>query len=185
VLEPVLALLAGLACAAGPQFSTTWPCRYLKSVQDLATAPDDAHRLYVLPDAAKAAFELGKRDEARQYARELLRLAPEFRDNWNYGNAIHDGHMVLGRLALRDGNMETARAELLQAGRTPGSPQLNSFGPNVSLAKDLLEKKEVDAVVEYFALCARFWKLERGNLEQWSVLAKAGEMPDFGPNLVY
>jgi hypothetical protein len=55
----------------------------------------------------------------------------------------------------------------------------------MSLAKDLLERKETDSVVAYFDLCGKFWTMERGNLRRWSVLAKAGEMPDFGPNLVY
>jgi hypothetical protein len=93
--------------------------------------------------------------------------------------------MVLGRVALRKGDVEAAKRELIEAGRTPGSPQLNSFGPNMSLAKDLLERKETDTVVAYFELCGKFWKMEQGNLRRWGVLAKAGEMPDFGPNLVY
>ena len=78
--------------------------------------------------------------------------------------AEDDGHMVLGRVALKRGDVETAKRELLLAGATPGSPQLDSFGPNMSLAKDLLEKKQADTVIEYFALCVKFWKLEDGNL---------------------
>ena len=53
------------------------------------------------------------------------------------------------------------------------------------LASDLLEKKQPDAVIEYFQLCAQFWKLEDGRLTHWTALAKAGEMPDFGANLLY
>jgi hypothetical protein len=81
--------------------------------------------------------------------------------------------------------VEAAKRELLLAGATPGSPQLDSFGPNMSLAKGLLEQDQTDTVVEYFGLCATFWDLERGNLKRWSILAKAGEIPDFGANLVY
>ena len=47
-------------------------------------------RFYALPDAAKAAIEVGKLSEARAFAEELLELTSEFPDNWNYGNAIHD-----------------------------------------------------------------------------------------------
>lgn len=65
---------------------------------------------------------------------KAIELAPQFRTNWNYGNAIHDGHMVLGRVALRRGDIEAAKRELLEAGKTPESPQLNSLGPNRSLA---------------------------------------------------
>jgi hypothetical protein len=142
-------------------------------------------RFYALDEAAKASFEMCKRDEARQYAAEALKLADRFPDDWNYGNAIHDGHMVLGRVALGNGDVESANRELLLAGKTPGSPQLNSFGPNMSLAKDLLEKKQTDTVIEYFGLCGAFWKMEGGNLKRWTVLAKGGETPDFGANLLY
>ncbi len=163
----------------------TWEGRHAKALEELTAAKDDVHRFYALNDAAKAAFEIGQVDEAHGHAEQLLALAARFRDDWNYGNAIHDGHMVLGRVAVRRGDLETAKRELLLAGTTPGSPQLNSFGPNMSLAKDLIERKEGDTAVEYFALCAKFWEMENGNLKRWSLLAKAGEVPDFGANLVY
>jgi hypothetical protein len=181
----VLPLLATVGCFLMENYPITWEGRYSKATGELTAAKDALHRFYALPDAAKSGFELGKLDEAHRYAQELLELAPRFHGDWNYGNAIHDGHMVLGRLAIRNNDVETAKHELLLAGATPGSPQLNSFGPNVSLAKDLLERKETDTVVEYFALCAKFWELEKGNLKRWTILAKAGEMPDFGANLVY
>jgi hypothetical protein len=51
------------------------------------------------------------------------------------------------------------------------------------LAKELLEKGEPDAVLEYFDLCARFWK--EGRLEVWARKVRPGEIPDFGANLDY
>ena len=191
VVKRVLALpgialvLANSGCFLFGGHPSTWEERYDKAQETLAGAPDDVNRFYALDDAAKAAFEVGKIEEAEAHAQQALDLAPRFRDNWNYGNAIHDGHMVLGRVALRRNDVETAKRELIAAGGTPGSPQLNSFGPNMSLAKDLLERKETETVVAYFGLCAKFWEMERGNLRRWSVLAKGGEMPDFGANLVY
>ena len=164
---------------------TTWEGRYSKATRELTAAQDDVHRFYALDDAAKAAFETGRLDEARRYAERALELAATMRSDWNYGNAIHDGHMVLGRLALKGGDVETARRELLAAGASPGSPQLGSFGPNMSLAKDLLEHKETETVVEYFRLCGKFWEMGTDRLRQWTILAKAGEIPDFGANLVY
>jgi hypothetical protein len=181
----LLALLAATGCLPMGDHPTTWEGRHAKATQELNAAENQLHRFYAPTQAAKAAFEVGKVDEARQHAEAVLDLAPQYRDDWNYGNAIHDGHMVLGRVALKSGDVETAKRELLLAGATPGSPQLDSFGPNMSLAKDLLEKKQADTVVEYFTLCAKFWDLERGNLKRWGTLAKAGEMPDFGANLLY
>jgi tetratricopeptide (TPR) repeat protein len=181
----LLALLATVACLPIGDHPTTWDERYAKATDELKAADSELLRFYALNEAAKAAFEVGKADEAKQHAQAALALAPKYRGDWNYGNAIHDGHMVLGRVALKSGDVEIAKRELLLAGATPGSPQLDSFGPNMTLAKDLLEQKQSDAVMEYFTLCAKFWDLERGNLRRWSVLAKAGEMPDFGANLLY
>jgi hypothetical protein len=137
------------------------------------------NRFYALADMAKAALNAGDLPKAKSYANELLSLAPQNRKDWNYGNAIYFGNFVLGRVALRGGDVAGARMYLLESARTPGSPQLNSFGPNVALAKELLDKGERDTVLEYFALCRSFWKLERGLLDQWSATVRGGGIPDF------
>ena len=165
--------------------SLQWPARYTDAKARVEGAPGDLERFAFLPTLAKAAFEVGAIDEAEARARELLSLATTFRNDWNYGNAIHDGHSVLGRVALARGDVMTAKRELLEAGNTPGSPQLGSFGPNVSLARDLLQHGETAVVVEYFGLCRVFWKMEGGELDHWIDLASGATVPDFGPNLVY
>jgi hypothetical protein len=88
-------------------------------------------------------------------------------------------------VALLDGDIATARAELLLAGETPGSPQLDSFGPNMRLAKELLQAGENAIVLEYFELCQRFWVMGAQRLSQWSAAIYESRMPDFGPNLRY
>ncbi|MBV8841883.1 MAG: hypothetical protein JO307_03640 [Bryobacterales bacterium] len=70
-------------------------------------------------------------------------------------------------------------------GKTPGSPQLNSFGPNVTLAKQLLERGEKSVVLEYFAECRSFWKMGGPSLDSWTATIQRGETPNFGANLVY
>jgi hypothetical protein len=153
--------------------------------QRLADAQSDQQRFYPLNDIAKLSFELGDHGTAERFAREALAVAPDYRDDWNYGNAIHDGHMVLGRVALARGDLHEAKRRLLRAGRTPGSPQLVSFGPNVSLARDLLDVGERETVLEYLRLCRAFWKSERRPLDEWIVILEHGERPDFGSNLYY
>ncbi len=88
-----------------------------KATSELATASTDEKRFYALDDAAKQSFETGKIEDAQKYATELLALAPNFQGNWNYGNAIQDGNLVLGRIAVREGRMEEAKKYLLEAGR--------------------------------------------------------------------
>ena len=178
----VPALLCSLLLSQTPR---TPEERLNHAKEHLAKATSDQEKFYALNDAAKQSFVLGKIDDARNYAQLLLTLLPEFQGNWNYGNAIQDANLVLGRIAVQQGRINDASRNLLEAGQSPGSPQMNSFGPNMSLARDLLEKGERDLVLKYFELCRRFWKMENGRLDQWSEEVKSGKLPDFGANLVY
>ena len=177
-------LLLALATAqvdAGVDVAT----EYSSALARLTAARNARQRFYALRGAAKAAIAVGKMPEAQAYATELLESASQFQDDWNYGNAVHDGHLVLGRLAFRGGDAETAKAELLAAGETPGSPQLNSFGPNMALAKDLLELGDTDTVLEYFRRCEGFWASGAERLTRWRLAIADGRVPDFGANLRY
>jgi hypothetical protein len=90
-------------------------------------------------------------------------------------------------IALRAGDVETARRHLIESGKTPGSPQLNSFGPNMSLAKELLEHGERKVVLEYLDLLEVFWQGDRPlqTLLGWRGMIERGKLPDFGANLIY
>jgi len=55
----------------------------------------------------------------------------------------------------------------------------------MSLAKELLEKRERDTVVQYLDLCARFWTSDYGQLAKWKSEIRAGRIPNFGANLIY
>jgi tetratricopeptide (TPR) repeat protein len=140
-------------------------------------------KFFLLPDLATVAFNAGDFAKAKKYADELLKMSDEIEKNWNSGNAVHHGNLVLGRVALRKGDVDKAKSYLLAAGKTEGSPQLNSFGPNMTLAKELLEKGEKETVLEYFDLCGKFW--EREELDQWRATVKGDGIPEFGANLSY
>jgi hypothetical protein len=147
---------------------------------------DPAEEFYRLTKATPATFSNGEMGTAAQMAQSLLKKAENWKDNWNYGNAIHAGNIVLGRIALTEGEMAQAKQFLFAAGRTPGSPQLNTFGPDMTLAKDLLAKGEKEAVLEYFELCSKFWgKQHQEKLDEWSAAVKRRDVPEFGPNLKY
>jgi tetratricopeptide (TPR) repeat protein len=142
-------------------------------------------RFYELGDLAVGALEAGETAKAEEYASELLQDAQKFKNDWNYGNAIHKGNIVLGRIALQHHDIASAKQHLLLAGETPGSPQLDSFGPNMTLAKELLEKGEREAVLTYLQSCAKFWKMGGNKLEGWMGTIKGGGTPDFSSNLSY
>jgi len=174
-----------MAAKMGNKYLITPQGRLDKATKELATASNDKNKFYALDDAAKESFNVGKIQDAQNYANELLKMAPNYKDNWNYGNAVQDGNLVLGRIAVQNGHIEDAKKYLLEVGKSPGSPQMNSFGPNMSLAKDLLEKGEHDTVLQYFDQCRTFWKMDYGKLDEWSKEVEAGQVPDFGANLVY
>lgn len=143
---------------------------------------DDMGKDVLLQDLARAALAANSLGKAKEYAETMLN-----RNNagWNYGNNVHRGNVILGRIALRSGDLEEAGRRLLAAGNTPGSPQLDSFGPNMSLARELLQKGEKEIVLSYFELCSKFWKMGKERLDAWSAAVRDGNIPDFGPNLRY
>jgi hypothetical protein len=162
-----------------------WPRKLAECQAVLGQPGSPEQRFYALTKAQMAAFECSQYDAARSYAQEVLELAPRFGNDWNYGNAVHNGHVVLGRLAVVRGDLETACRELLLAGQTPGSPQLDSFGPNMTLARDLLAHSRRTAVLGYFQECRKFWKHDFGDLTKWEIMVRLHLPPDFGANLYY
>jgi hypothetical protein len=127
------------------------------------------------------AFEAGDFARARAYAERLM--AETTRST--HGNAVHKGNLVLGRIAVREGRIADAVKFLQASGATTGSPTLNSFGPNMLLARDLLAAGQKEAVLAYFEQCRAFWKMGGERLDRWSQEVKAGVVPDFGANLRY
>lgn len=140
---------------------------------------------YKLDDLAKRAYSAGDLSKASHYANQLLKMASDYPRDWNYGNAVFYGNFVLGRVALQQGNVSLASNYLLASASTPGSPQLDTFGPNMSLAKELLEKGQKDVVLQYLEKCKKFWSDDFGKADKWISEVRSGHVPDFGANLNY
>lgn len=186
----VLALGGSVYCCAGYLLAWVEPGDVFGPEWRLAQArssllkPDDEYQRWVhLGPIAVWTVDSGDLLAANAMANELLELAPRYRKDWNYGNAIQDVNIVRGRIALRLGNKEAAKGFLREAGRTPGSPQLNTFGPNLILARELLEAGEREAVLEYFDLIDRFWKGSAGAPTAWRHQIAMGRVPAFAMNI--
>jgi hypothetical protein len=137
----------------------------------------------LLVRAAKAAVEAGEFEKAQQLANDALAQVGSRNDNTT-GPVIHDAHVVLGRVDLAAGRVAGAKQHLLAAGRVIGGGSLTSFGPNMSLAKALLEHGERETVVKYLEECESFWSFQ-GTARQWITTIERGGIPNFGANLVY
>jgi RNA polymerase sigma factor (sigma-70 family) len=156
-----------------------------RAMDNLQRATTGEKRFYALDDAAKESFAAGNIEDARRFSEELMALTPKYTNDWNYGNAVQDANLVLGRIAVRAGKIAEAKKFLAASAKSNGSPTMNSFGPNMSLALDLLEKGERDAVLEHFMRCRKFWHKDFSRLDQWTQEVLAGKTPDFGANLIY
>lgn len=134
-----------------------------------ATSPIP-HFITFIGHAAMAALEAGDEDRARSLANEAIApsLAPAD-ENW------HLGQCVLGRLALREGDVAGATAALQAA-------QLGSWwawGPSLRLARELAVQGYV-AEVRRFLNAVSEWKGRRpaGLGERWLSALEAGRFED-------
>lgn len=139
---------------------------------DHGTEKDRYHRL---GKVAEAALRAQHPDQARQLALQWIETCQKDR-SWNTGNAIHDGHQLLGLVALDQGDPITAVAELAAAGTSTGSPQLNSFGPDFRLARALLERGRRTEVAAYLRQVSTFWK--KPKVDTWITELERGGNPD-------
>ena len=179
-----LAQLYHLQAISNPALKARLASQSLQLREQVLNSLSRAEKPRQLQEAAKDAFDAGDTAKAKRYAEQLLELAQQG-ERWSIGDSIHQGNLVLGRLALRGGNVEEAKTRLLAAGNTPGSPVLGSFGPNMTLAKELLEVHQTDTVLQYFDECAQFWKGHEDTLDGWRATVRRGEIPEFGANLIY
>ena len=170
--------LGGSRSMAGPDETTA--AKALSHFERAYRLGGGAYGPLALISVMRAAFAAGRVADARAYAVEAMASEdPLHRD----GDTRHRANILLGRIALAEGDLEEAGKYLLAAGQRQGSPSLSTFGPNMRLAQELLERGERDVVLAYFELCRAFWKEDR--LDQWAALVRAGSMPDFGGNLLY
>lgn len=146
------------------------------------TADPKADQFYDLTENILAELDKGNIDAVKSMIDKLNQLIPQFTTDWNYGNAIHKVNIAKGRLALLNGNLEAAKTHLIAAADIDGSPQLNSFGPNMSLARELLVQSEESTVLEYLEKCRVFWKHGDKKIAKWKTTIENGDIPDFGFN---
>jgi hypothetical protein len=162
--------------------------QYAQAMGALAKATNEYVRFLCLDRAAKMSLAVGRTEDARQFATDMLLLDDKYSlgdSEKANGDVVYNGHLVLGRIALDEGRIEEAKRHLLAAGKSKGSPVLDSFGPNMSLAKDLLDKGEQETVLQHLELCRKFWRSDGGKLDEWTKDIHAGRIPDFGASLIY
>ena len=141
-----------------------------------------------LVEAAKAALLLGKDAEAKDFAGKALQLSSGVPpSDWSYyAPVIYYSNLVLGRIALDEDNVSEAERYLLLSGKAEGhyAQSLDGFGPNMSLARELIKRGSGDVVLKFLEECKTFWT-HSSQLDTWIAQIRKGEMPVFGANLRY
>ncbi|MEN0038377.1 MAG: hypothetical protein AAGC78_14970 [Cellvibrio sp.] len=151
---------------------------YEKAVLEMRNTSGLKERHSAIPQAAKAAYMLGLFPEAKEWAEEMSELIKIVPKNWNYGNVIYYQNWVFGMLAFDSGDLDKAKYFLNLAASTVGSPQLNSFGPNMKLARNLLVSGESEAFLEFLNQVEIFWRHGKPWLEVWRNKVAQGAIPN-------
>lgn len=147
-------------------------------------------RVRTLRNLAFAAYAAGDSAKAETFAITLQSAVSDLKEGAPSVRlmAIHSSNTVLGLVALDRGEVERANTYLLASGKlSTGSPHFIVAGPNMLLAKRLLEKGQRETVLQYLDLCSGFWTDDKGKLRDWKRDIESGRSPDFGSqvNRVY
>lgn len=149
----------------------------LQKLESLMENASEYQNYLLLDTAARTAFDLDEYNRAHDYAERLLQLSARYTDDWNYGNAVHHGHIILGKIAFIIEDIPTAKRQLLAAGSSPGSDAIRKFGPDLELASDLLQKGETGSVIRYLELCRKLWPEGEARLTRWIGEIRDGKKP--------
>ena len=128
----------------------------LVAIAKLSTFLRPTPRHYEIIDLASVAYDAGNLEEAEVLAQEGLNMNLENTVNGNSGNITHNCNQILGLIDLKHGRRLNAKKHLIEAGKSIGSPQLNSYGPKMVLARELLKLGEKAVVLEYLDLISKF-----------------------------
>ena len=103
---------------------------------------------------------------------------------WDEGNRVHYGNVILGRIALADGDVEGAEQHLLAAGRMPGSDSLKWGGPDIAGEGPSRARAARERAAVSLCLDMDLWETHQERLRNW-IAVEAGRTPDFGSNLSF
>jgi hypothetical protein len=123
-------------------------------------------------DMSEAAFKVGD----FRGAAELAQIHLQGKDQ----TAPQRANTILGRIALRSGDVAHAKKYLLDSSGPDAAKDISLAGPTMVLAKELLEQGERDAVLQYLANCLPLWSRGENILQMWINDIKNGKTPNFG-----
>lgn len=149
----------------------------------------DSKRGKLLQSLAKIAFELKKYDRAKAFSTELILDFGQDSKAGDFEEATHIGNIVLGQIALQEGETAKAKEYLLIAIRAPLRKEGNHLTEiDTALARELFAKDEKETVLEYLKLCENLSNLKKYTtlyadeikaLKLWQEQIRQGKTPSF------
>jgi hypothetical protein len=138
---------------------------------------NDADRMVLL----ESKLRFGDVKDSEATAKELLALALRNQKDPDFGTAFFLANMALGTAALSRGDKAEAAQRLLTAASAPPTDFLRYNQIDMSLARNLVDAGERDAVAKFLDQCAKFNKAGEP-LAEWAALIRKGINPDLSPN---
>jgi tetratricopeptide (TPR) repeat protein len=123
-------------------------------------------------EMAQAAFKMGDFPGSAEYAK--IQLSGKDR------SAPQRANTILGRVALRSGDVSSAKQFLLDSSKPEAAKDISLSGPIMVLAKELLERGERDTVLQYLDNCLALWPRGENVLQVWIAEIRNGKTPNFG-----
>jgi hypothetical protein len=114
--------------------------------------------------------------DAEAKALELLTLASHDLKDPNYGTAVFQANLTLGKAALKRGDKAGAVGHLLAASEAPPTEFLRYNMIDISLASSLVDAGEREGVATFLDRCAKFNSQNR-RLTEWAVEIRQGLIP--------
>jgi TolA-binding protein len=152
-----------------------------KKVEQILLEAPEQDRWYLLPRAADRAASRKDWAAADDHAREYLHLAKRNPDHPEAAYATYYGNMMLGHIALRQGDRGRAAAHLLASVRDlPNAESFRYERKDMTLARQLTDWGEREAVAAFLEACA---KVSPPNSEyaKWAADIRKGINPDLIP----
>jgi len=146
---------------------------------------DSEHLRFMLIDMTKVALDApGELDSADRNADLMISMADKSsKVDYVTENLFYYGYLTKGMVAFKNGDNSKAVEFLLKSVEKTSS--LSAFGPNMSLAKALLDAGYKDAVIDFLGKCDKIWDKDFSESQKWIAEIKEGKTPDFGANLYY
>jgi tetratricopeptide (TPR) repeat protein len=138
----------------------------------LALTQNPAARRALSGDMADAAFKIGDFPVAAEFAKIYLKSSDR--------PAVQRANTILGRVALRANDITSAKRYLLDSVDSGAERDIGLSGPMLVLAKELIERGEREAVLEYLQDCLALWPRGEAILRIWIAEIQEGKTPNFG-----